>query len=256
MFELLSSSELREALMPSLQRLEAKKQQLTAQRPLPPAFVESLEHKLEIELTHASISIEGNTLTLRETQLLIDEGITPSTAKEMRELYEAVNHYEALNRLKGLISSGSQPDIQGLCELHRHLMARIDDERSGSWRRDTVFVTGAPKQPMRAEKVPDAMLELEAWLGQSAIHPIIQATEAHYRFVKIHPFYDGNGRTARLLMNWILLRNGYPLTVIPSEQRSRYLHSLDKADRGHGEDFFRLVIECVESSLDQYLSGL
>ncbi len=256
MFELLSSKALHEELMPSLQRLDEKKKTICAQRPLPPAFVESIEHKLEIELTHASISIEGNTLTLRETQLLIDEGITPSTAKEMRELYEAVNHYEALDHLKSLISSCSRPDTKGLCELHRHIMARIDDERSGSWRHETVFVTGAPRQPMRAEKIADAMLELEVWLQQPTLHPIIEAVEAHYRFVKIHPFYDGNGRTARLLMNWILLRNDFPLTVIPSEQRSRYLESLDNADRGHGGDFFRLVIECVESSLDQYLAGL
>ena len=91
------------------------------------------------------------------------------------------------------------------------------------------------------------------WIKSSSLHPIILAGEAHYKFVKIHPFYDGNGRTARLLMNWSLLSNGYPLTVIPAEARARYITSIDDVDRGRPLEFFQLLCKCVESSLDQFL---
>ena len=132
-------------------------------------------------------------------------------------------------------------------------MENIDDTRSGSYRVDRVMVTGAPQQPLRPALVPEAMRELYWWIKTSSLHPVLLAGEAHYRFVKIHPFYDGNGRAARLLLNWILLVRGYPLTVIPAEARSRYITSIDEADRGQPLDFFQLLCGCVESSLDQYL---
>lgn len=168
--------------------------------------MESLEHKLLIELTHGSTAIEGNTLTLRETQLLIDEGITPAGAKKLREIHETLNHYRAILQVRQWVAKNHPVDEAALCALHRIVMTGIDDERSGCWLSDRVFVTGAPLQPIRPERIPVAMQELLSWMNfATGLHPVILAAEAHYRFMKIHPFYDGNGLTGRLLLNWLLL---------------------------------------------------
>jgi Fic family protein len=250
----MTPEEIQTALQPQLDRLTAKASSLRERLPLAPAFVESLEHKLIIELTHGSTAIEGNTLTLRETQLLIDEGITPGGAKKLREIPETLNHHRAVLQVRQWVVEKHPVDEAAFCALHRIIMTSIDDERSGSWRSDRVFVTGAPRQPIRPERIPQAMQELISWMnGITGLHPIILATEAHYRFVKIYPFYDGNGRTGRLLFNWLLLRHGLPLTVIPAEARSRYIHSIDQADQDQPMPFFELLMECVESSLDQFL---
>jgi len=241
-------------LQPELDRLSENLALLEERRPLPLEFEESLEHKLAIELTHGSTAIEGNTLTLRETQLLLDEGITPQTSKQLREIHETVNHHKALQNLQRLVAQGRSPDESQLCHLHRMIMANIDDTRGGHYRDHRVFVTGAPRQPIRPDLIAESMQELIAWLDQSPLHPLINAAEAHYRFVKIHPYYDGNGRTARLLFNWVLLLQGYPLTVIPAAARSRYIQSIDQADQDQPIDYFKLMVECVEASLDQYLA--
>ena len=242
------------SLQPVLARISGKVARLRG-LVLPETFRVSLEHKLEIELTHGSTAIEGNTLTLRETQLLIDEGIAPSGSKRLREIYETVNHHKAVLMMREWVREGRSCEEAHMGHLRQMVMEKIDDERAGRYRVDRVMVTGAPQQPLRPALVPEAMRQLFAWIGTCDLQPVLLAGEAHYRFVKIHPFYDGNGRTARLLMNWLLLDAGYPLTVIPAEARSRYITSIDEADRGRSQDFFTLLGECVESSLDQYLNA-
>lgn len=253
MFSLLLTNSMQQMLQPDLAKITDMAARLKERLPLPVAFVESLEHKLRVELTHGSTAIEGNTLTLRETQLLIDEGITPAGSKHLREIHETLNHDKAVRLMQSFIQDKRPIEEEGLAALHRAIMANIDDERSGSYRYDRVLVTGAPMQPLRPELVPQAMQELCTWICSAEMHPVLLAGEAHYRFVKIHPFYDGNGRTGRLLMNWILLHHGLPLTVIPAESRTRYITSIDEADRERPLDFFRLLGECVTCSLDQYL---
>ena len=255
MFTPVSDSQIQQQLQPRLESLSAMSARLLALSPLPAAFLSSLEHKLRIELTHGSTAIEGNTLTLRETQLLIDEGITPQGAKQLREIHETINHHRAVLRLQEIVREGGRCDESALGELHRLIMANIEDGRAGAYRTERVLVTGAPLQPIRPETIPEAMQELSQWIETSDLHPVMLAGEAHYRFVKIHPFYDGNGRPARLLFNGVLLSNRYPLTVIPAEARSRYITSIDEADRGRPLRYFELLCECVESSLDQYLSA-
>ncbi|MCB1233221.1 MAG: Fic family protein [Verrucomicrobiae bacterium] len=239
---------------PTLDRLSEKMAQLRAAQPLPEPFVESLEHKLSIELTHGSTAIEGNTLTLRETQLLIDEGITPTGPKQLREIHETVNHHEAVLKVRQWVKEGTPLDDPMIRAIHRLIMRNIDDTRGGVYRTDRVMVAGAPRQPIRPDLIPEAMVEWQFEVMSARENPVVVAAAAHYRFVKIHPFYDGNGRTGRLLMNWILLAQGYPLTVIASEDRARYIGSLDKADRENPVPYYELIAECVERSLDQYLT--
>lgn len=240
-------TQINQGLQLILERLTQKAERLRKGQPLPEAFLQSLNHKLLIELTHGSTAIEGNTLTLRETQLLIDEGITPPRAKHLREIHETLNHHRAVVRLQEWVAAGKTCNVQDVCLLHRVVLQSIDDER--------VLVTGAPQQPIRPERIAEEMSALFDWIKVAELHSVLLASEAHYKFVKIHPFYDGNGRTARLLMNWSLLSNGYPLTVIPAEARARYITSIDDADRGNPLVFFQLICECVESSLDQYLAS-
>lgn len=245
---------IREPLGPTLARLAEKAARLHAARPLAPEFESSLVHRLRIELTHGSTAIEGNTLTLRETQLLIDEGLTPGGAKALREIHETLNHHQAVLALHDWVGAGHPVSEDGLRELHRLVLKNIDEDRSGRYRSARVMVAAAPRQPIHPDGIPEAMAGLIEWLSAADEHPLLIAAAAHYRFVKIHPFFDGNGRTGRLLLNWVLLRCGYPLTVIQATDRSRYLQALDEADRDRPGDYYRLLAECVERSLDLYLS--
>ena len=236
-----------------LARLTAKWQRLQAARPLPAEFLQSLEHKLRIELTYASNSIEGNTLTLRETQLLIDENITPG-GKSLREVHEAINHNEAIKLAYRIAEKRAPVSERDLLDLHALVLRNIDDTWAGRYRQTRVFITGSPIIPPSHAHVPELMTKFITSLA-AAGHPVKIAADAHYEFAKIHPFVDGNGRAARLLMNLLLLQNDYPLTVIPANERAAYITAMDEADRGDRLPFYRVICAAVENSLDLYLSG-
>jgi Fic family protein len=238
-----------------LAALTAKQQRLQSARPLPPEFVQSLEHKLRIELTHASNSIEGNTLTLRETQLLIDEHITPG-GKPLREVHETINHDEAIKHLYRIVEKRTPVSERDLLDLHALVLRNIDDTWAGRYRQTRVFITGSPIVPPNHAHVPELMAKFVGNLAAAVEHPVKIAADAHYEFAKIHPFVDGNGRTARLLMNLLLLQKQYPLTVIPADQRTAYITAMDDADRGNRLPFYRVICAAVGHSLDLYLGGM
>ena len=237
-----------------LASLTAKQQCLQAARPLPPEFVQSLEHKLRIELTYSSNSIEGNTLTLRETQLLIDENITPG-GKSLREVHETINHNEAIKLLYCIAERRQPVGERDLLDLHARVLRNIDDTWAGRYRQTRVFITGSPIIPPSHVHVPELMVKFITGLLAVSEHPVKIAADAHYEFAKIHPFVDGNGRTARLLMNLLLLQRDYPLAIIPADQRTAYITAMDDADRGDRLPFYRVVCAAVERSLDLYLVG-
>ena len=241
------------ALQAHLDALSAKQQRLSGMQPLPPELVRSLEHKLRIELTHASNAIEGNTLTLRETQLLIDEGITPAGSKPLREIHEAINHNEAVKLLYTKAQQTETVSERDILDLHAVVLKNIDDNWAGRYRNMRVFVTGSPLIPPNPQKVPTLMAEFIEWLAKEKAHPVKLAADAHYRFAKVHPFVDGNGRTARLLMNLILLKHQYPLAVVQSERRAEYITAMDEGDRGNFMPFYQVIFQAVERSLDLYL---
>lgn len=232
--------------------LEAKKSRLDRLRPLKPALLRNLEDWLRVELTYSSNALEGNTLTRQETALVLEKGLTVG-GKTMREHLEATNHAAALDRL-GELASGKRPiGEEEICELHGLILKGIQDEHAGRYRDVAVRISRSAVILPNPRKVPDLMRDFAAWIAAPG-HPLEHAAQAHYRLVSIHPFIDGNGRTARLLMNLLLLRAGYPPALIAKEDRAKYLNALEKAQTGGSiEDYHLVIFKAVEATLDIYL---
>lgn len=235
-------------------RILSKKKALDNLRPIPPQLVKKLWEQMQIEFTYNSNAIEGNTLTLRETQLVIQEGIT-IRGKSLREHLEARNHPDAVNYVEKLAQKQTTIKQDDILKVHALLMRGIDDQNAGKYRNGQVRVAGATFMPPPPSKIQSMINELLQTLHQNPeeLTPIELAAFFHHKLVYIHPFLDGNGRTARLLMNVILIRNGYPFTVLLKVDRPKYLRALSEADNGNLIPFANFTANCVERSLDLYL---
>lgn len=236
--------------------LTQKKAQLDHYRPLPDALVRNLEEWFRVELTYTSNALEGNTLTRRETALVVEKGLTVG-GKSLREHLEAANHAHALdfvyNFATRLPSSITEKDI---LHIHDVILKGIDDDNAGYYRSVPVRISGSAVVLPNPRKVPDKMQDFTAWLQTADLHPVALASEAHYALVTIHPFVDGNGRTARLLMNLILMMYGYPPAIIRPRDRLAYIGALEKAQLGGSkEDYLKLIYKAVERSLVIYLQA-
>jgi Fic family protein len=238
------------------ERIARKKKELDSLRPLPRSALERLRRQFAIELAYNSNAIEGNTLTLRETRLVIEEGITIK-GKPLREHLEAVNHHKAFGLMEDLVRARSGITEQVIRDIHRTIISGIDDESAGRYREVNVRILGAIKSPPRYEKVPGLMKEYAdiANRNPERLNTIDMAAFIHYRLVEIHPFTDGNGRCARLLMNLFLMRHGYPITMVLRVDRKPYYERLREADRGNTKPFTDFVARAVERSLDLYLDA-
>ena len=240
-------------------RIDEKLKRLMRQRPLPKAVVKKLRQQFEIEMTYNSNAIEGNSLTLKETFLVISEGMTVKN-KPLKDHLEAKDHYQALEFLMELVEHGKRHTLSQhlIRSLHQLVTRDIEGEEAGKYRRTDVVILGAKHKPIAAVHVRDEMQKLIEWHQKSfnKLHPMEMAALFHHRFVHIHPFTDGNGRVGRLLMNIILMQKGYPLTVILKNDRKKYYDSLAKADRNNYAPFVRFVAQNVERSLDIYLKAL
>lgn len=237
-----------------LTRLRDKKTRLDDRRPLPAAAIRRLEDQLAVEWTYNSNAIEGNTLTLRETQLILEQGITIG-GKSLREHFEVVNHREAIALVESLAEKREPITPSGVRQLHALVMARIDDDNAGQYRQLPVRITGATHEPPPAWEVPARMTDWVDWLTeQENITELVElAAVAHHRLVAIHPFLDGNGRTSRLVMNLILRRADYPPAIIARANRTQYYRALAAADRGQFAALVNLVGRAVEHTLTLYL---
>jgi Fic family protein len=235
-------------------RILAKKKALDNLRPLPIQLVRKLHEQMQIEFTYNSNAIEGNTLSLRETQLVIQEGITVH-GKSLKEHLEARNHPDAINYIEKIAQEKTTITQDHILEVHALLMRGIDDQNAGKYRTSQVRITGATFIPPPAQQIPTKIKERPQTISQNQdeLTPIELAAFFHHKFVYIHPFIDGNGRTARLLMNIILIRNGYPFTVLLKVDRPKYLRALSEADHGNLTPFANFTANCVERSLDIYL---
>ncbi len=239
-------------------KLTAKKEEIDRYRPLPTALVRNLEEWFCVELTYTSNAIEGNTLTRHETALVIEKGLTVG-GKSLKEHLEATNHAKAfdwiLTLLQKKISFLTEQDI---LYLHSLILKGIDDPYAGAYRTVSVRISGSRVVLPNPHKVPELMATLLNWLQTAhSLHPVERAAEAHYRLVTIHPFVDGNGRTARLLMNLLLMMTGYPSAIIRKQDRLAYINSLEKAQLGGSkEDYLKLIFKAVDRSLNIYLEAL
>ena len=226
-------------------------------RPLPLALVRNLDEWFRVELTYTSNAIEGNTLTRRETAIVLEKGLTVG-GKSLREHLEATNHSQAIDAVNDLLrKKPAQLTAHDVLAIHGIILKGIDDVNAGRYRHVPVRISGSPVVMPNPLKVPDLMREFLRWLtARSSLHPVAFATEAHYRLVTIHPFVDGNGRTARLLMNLLLLMRRYPPAIIRPRDRLAYIGSLERAQLGGSRsDFDTLVAKAAERSLDIYLKA-
>lgn len=212
---------------------------------------------LELEYTFESNRIEGNTLTLRETDLIVNEGLTIS-GKSMREHLEAINHQEAIVYIKHLIDKSTPLNEREVLSIHNLILRGINPEDAGRYRRVQVMIKGSSYMPPQPYLVSKAMEDFFIWYEthKNKLHPIILAAEMHERLVTIHPFIDGNGRTSRLVMNLIMIQNGYVIANIKGdyETRMHYYNALEKAQtKNNKEDFLLFVAQIEKQSLERYL---
>lgn len=239
-------------------RIDEKLKRLNKFRPLPISVVQKLKEQFEIELTYNSNAIEGNSLTLKETYLVINEGITIK-GKPLKDHLEAKNHQEALDYLYELIEKDKHNTFSEnlIRSLNQIVQQNIDKEWAGRYRNSGVIIGGADHKPPEAIKVPGLMRELIKWHSlNKKQHPVELSSIIHHKLVNIHPFFDGNGRTSRLVMNIILMQSGFPLVVILKSDRQRYYKALASADKGNYSLFVNFIARAVERTLDIYLKVL
>ena len=241
-----------------LNLLIQKKQKLDSFRPLPPELVKNLDEWFKVELTYTSNAIEGNTLTRAETALVVEKGLTVQ-GKSLTEHLEATNYVEALDYVKTLVGKKRQ-DIteQDILDINRLILNKIEVASAGRYRTQHARLTETDVILPNPIKIPELMEEFMGWLaGNNSDHIVKIGADAHYKLVSIHPFSDGNGRTARLLMNLLFMQEGYPPAIVRKEDRLAYINSLEKAQKGGGlDDFYNLIYEAVDRSLDIYLEAL
>lgn len=245
-----------EGLDASLARIEEKKVKLDALRPIPPSVLEKIKQSLSIEWTYNSNSIEGNTLTLQETKMVIEEGFTIK-GKSLREHFEAVNHQNAIDYVDQLVSSNTKLKAHDILDVHALVLNNIEKEFAGRYRSHGVRIAGANFVPPNALKVNALMDDLIDWMNTEALElsPIVAVAIFHHRFVWIHPFLDGNGRTVRLIFNLLLMRLGYPPAIILRNDRKKYYDALNRANQGDYSKIVLVVLQALERSVDIYLSS-
>jgi Fic family protein len=239
-----------------LDRIERKKKQLDELRPLSTAVLERIRDQIFVEWIYNSNAIEGSTITLQETRLILETGLTIG-GKSLREHFEVINHKDAILYVESLVETPDLISAFHVRQIHKLVLSRIDDENAGSYRQTQVQIVGASFTPPEPWQVPNLMAEWGEWLAveEKTNHPIVVASLAHHRLVAIHPFIDGNGRTARLVMNLILLRAGYPPTVIQRVNRRQYYRVLEQADRGRTDPLCNFVGRAVERSFNFYIEA-
>jgi len=247
----------REELQATYLRLEDKKNVLSKARPLPNISLQKIKDALSVEWTYNSNSIEGNTLNLRETQMVLQEGITVK-GKSLREHFEAKNHDNALHLLSELVEKKQDLSSRVILSIHELVLQNIEQDFAGRLRNGGVRIMGANFVPPNARKVPDLLDELIQFVHENPLqlNPIELATIFHHRFVWIHPFFDGNGRTVRLVMNLILLNAGYTPAIILANDRKKYYTALNQANNGNYKKLALLMAQALERTLNIYLSAL
>lgn len=238
-----------------IKKIDELQKEINAYRPLQDNEVKELRDYFKIGLTYSSNALEGNSLTETETKIILEDGITVG-GKTLKEHFEVVGHSQAYDYLLTLVE-GSGITEEHIVKLHELFYYHIDSKNAGSYRKEQVFITGTSFVPPSPAQVPALMQEFAASIPEleKEHHPIVYAALLHKNFVTIHPFVDGNGRTARLLMNLALLQHNYVITVIPPILRNDYIVALKKAQIDPKDDapFISFIADVVYESQKDYL---
>ncbi len=195
-----------------------------------PSELEKYRQEFDVRYVHHTTAIEGNTISLRETGLILVDGIAPKS-KRLREIHEIENYLNVLDYVR---TYNKNLDLNFILTLHKLIQKNIDDDAAGTLRRSQIYIRGSKWTPPPAFEVEDRLRDLLKWYTKNTkkFHPFELAGVIHHRFLQIHPFADGNGRVAREILNFVLWKNGYPPIIIPVEERQDYMESLEKADEG------------------------
>ena len=240
-----------------LAQIDQLKDWLDSFRPLSPAVLSELKQRFDVRFTYDSNAIEGNTLSLSETELILTKGITVG-GKTLEEHLEVIGHKEAIDYIEALSRSDARIGEWEIRQIHSLVIRKIAPTEAGKYRQLDVKAAGTEHIYPPHYLLSELMAEFVQWLNESwaQLHPVVFAAEAHYRFVSIHPFVDGNGRTGRLLMNLLLLRAGYPIVSISNQQRLAYIESLVRAQQAENDlsALLALVCKSVSNSLIETLS--
>lgn len=236
-----------------LRKIDSIKTKIDTHRPLDAHMVKQLKEYFRIGMTYSSNALEGNSLTETETKIVIEDGITIG-GKPVKDHLEALGHSEAYDLLFRLAKHHdiSEANIK---ELHRLFYYRIDEDQAGKYRKLKVIITGTIFIPPAPEQIPDLMRSFAAGIpdDRSKHHPVEYAAILHRKLVTLHPFIDGNGRAARLLMNLALLQSGYPVAIISPLLRREYLDTLNKIHKGDNKPFDKLIACVCCESAKEYL---
>jgi len=236
------------------ERIAAKKAELEKLRPLSPETVAALDAWYDVELTYTSNAIEGNTLTRNETAIILEKGITVS-GKPLKDHLEAAGHGEALAYVRELATTVTPVSESDIRNIHRLVLQKVDPEEAGRYSRHQRMIAGSSMVLPSPAEIPALMGDFDRWLKAAPPTPET-AFDAHEKLVTIHPFSDGNGRTARLLMNLLLLRQRYPAVVVRPEDRPQYFDALDAARSGNAVEYYDFMNLRLEQALDYHLQIL
>jgi Fic family protein len=236
-------------------RIEEQRARLEALRPLAGRSLRALAQWYDVELTWSSNAIEGNTLTRNETAIVLEKGLTIG-GKPLKDHLEAIGHKDALDYVRALAADTRPIRETDIREIHRFVLQRVAPEDAGRYSAHQRAIAGSPFVVPSPAEIPALMGDFAHWLA-TAPAGADTAFAAHERLVTIHPFSDGNGRAARLLMNLLLLRAGFPPLVIAPEHRARYIDAL-QAMQLHGDPapYEALMAERLEASLDHHIDLL
>lgn len=247
-------------LFEKLQKLDKLKSWLDSFRPLPPTVVAELKKLYDVRFTYNSNAIEGNTLTQSETALVLETGITIG-GKTLREHLEVIGHKDAIDYIETLAQQETAIAESEIKQIHNLILRSIAPEEAGRYRQLDVKAAGTDYVYPPHYLLPDLMTQFVTWLNSTEAkteHPLAYAAEAHLRFVSIHPFRDGNGRTGRLLMNLLLLRAGYPIVVISNQTRKTYIDAIVDAQQNNNDidQLLELMVDAAQNSLIETLQIL
>ncbi len=242
---------------PKLERIDKLKAWLNEFRPFDPTIVAELKKLYDVRFTYNSNAIEGNTLTQSETELVLTKGITVG-GKTLDEHLEAIGHKEAIDYIEGLAQRDTEINQWEIKQIHNLILRKINPEEAGSYRTLDVMAAGTNYRYPAHYLLSQLMGDFAIWLNSESalgLHPVEYAAIAHYRFVSIHPFRDGNGRTARLLMNLLLIRACYPIVVIDNQIRNNYINALAYGQQNQDDlsQLFDLVCDATIGSLVETL---